>query len=193
MRDWVRNDGLSPRSGLTPPGGFVLVLFFGGETSFCEGFGWKIAVLRDFCALILGWKKRAPEPYKSSRALGPFLIQKAEPMSLRLTPDILAAGYEFLRETKPFRGWRLPPSDEVAFHVVRDPKIHADFGIEKGEPVIRVSENGAGHTVTLLAALAHEMIHLRQYKMGARDTHGLTFRKMAHAVCREHGFDAKTF
>lgn len=114
-------------------------------------------------------------------------------MTLRLTPDILAAGYEFLRETKPFRGWRLPPSDEVAFHVVRDPKIHADFGVEKGEPVIRVSENGAGHTVTLLAALAHEMIHLRQYKMGARDTHGSTFRRMAHAVCREHGFDVKTF
>lgn len=114
-------------------------------------------------------------------------------MTLRLTPDILAAGYEFLRETKPFKGGKLPSSDDVAFHVSRDPKIHADFGVESGVPVIRVSENGAGHTVTLLAALAHEMCHLRQHLIGARDCHGASFRRMAAAVCREHGFDSKTF
>jgi hypothetical protein len=114
-------------------------------------------------------------------------------MSLRLSPDILAAGYEFLRETKPFRGWNLPPSDDIEFHVVRNPKMHADFGVEKGAPIIRVSENGAGHTVSLLAVLAHEMIHLRQWLIGSRDTHGSTFRRMAASVCREHGFDVKTF
>jgi len=29
-------------------------------------------------------------------------------MTLRLTPDMLAAGYDFLRTTAPFQRWRLP-------------------------------------------------------------------------------------
>lgn len=114
-------------------------------------------------------------------------------MSLRLTPDLLAAGYDFLRETGPFKGWKLPASDDVEFHVSRDPHVHADFGMERGVPVIRVSERGAGHTVTLLAAMAHEMVHLRQHMVGARDHHGASFKRMAGAVCRAHGFDPKTF
>jgi len=114
-------------------------------------------------------------------------------VTLRLTPDLLAAGYDFLRASEPFKGWKLPESDDIGFHVVRDPKMHADFGIEKGVPTIRVSENGAGHTVTLLAALAHEIIHLRQHLTGKRDTHGASFKAMAKRVCSSHGFDPQTF
>jgi hypothetical protein len=74
---------------------------------------------------------------------------------------MLAAAYDFLRTTEPFKHWRLPESDEVGFAVVRDPAIFADFGIEKGTPIIRVSEARNGHAATLLATLAHEMCHLR--------------------------------
>lgn len=114
-------------------------------------------------------------------------------MSLRLTPDILAAGYEFLREAGPIKGWRLPAADGVEFHVVRNPNILADFGVERGVPVIRVNENGAGHTVTVLAALAHEMIHLRQHLTGDRGVHGASFKRMARAICAAHGFDTRAF
>ena len=106
---------------------------------------------------------------------------------------MLAAGYDFLRTTQPFRGWRLPDSDALGFHVVRKSQLSADFGVEQGMPFIRVSDVHNGHTVTLLATLAHEMIHLRQYLTGDREHHGPRFRKMAARACRAHGFDPKIF
>ncbi len=112
---------------------------------------------------------------------------------LRLTPDMLAAGYDFLRTSDPFRSWRLPHSDEMGFHVVRDPGLSADFGTERGMPFIRVSEASNGHSATLLATLAHEMIHLRQHLTGDREHHGPRFRCMAARVCAVHGFYPKTF
>ena len=114
-------------------------------------------------------------------------------MSLRLTPDMLAAAYEFLRTTEPFRRWRLPESDELGFAVVRDPKMFADFGMENGIPVIRVSEAKNGFTATLMATMAHEMCHLRQRAIGDRSHHGAKFKRMAVQVCRAHGFDLKVF
>ena len=114
-------------------------------------------------------------------------------MSLRLTPDMLAAAYEFLRTTEPFRRWRLPEAYDVGFAVVRDARMFADFGMENGIPVIRVSEVKNGFTVTLLASVAHEMCHLRQEAVGDRSHHGAKFKRMAAQVCRAHGFDLKTF
>lgn len=114
-------------------------------------------------------------------------------MTLRLTPDMLAAGYDFLRTTEPFRRWRLPDSDDLGFHVVREAAMSADFGTEKGVPFIRVSENDNGHSATLLATLAHEMIHLRQHLTGDREHHGPRFRRMAARVCAAHGYDPKIF
>jgi len=115
-------------------------------------------------------------------------------MTLRLTPDILASAYDFLRTTPPFKSWRLPEADDVAFHVVRDPAIYADFGVDDdGGPLIRVSLAKNGHTVTLLQSMAHEMIHLRQFQTGDKETHGPRFQKVAAKVCAVHGFDHKTF
>jgi hypothetical protein len=114
-------------------------------------------------------------------------------MTLRLTPDMLAAGYDFLRTTEPFRGWKLPHSDELGFHVVRCAGLAADFGVEAGVPFIRISEASNGHTNTVLASLAHEMIHLRQYQTGDRELHGPRFQRIAAKICAVHGFDPKTF
>jgi hypothetical protein len=114
-------------------------------------------------------------------------------MSLSLTPDMLAGAYEFLRTTEPFKAWRLPHADEVGFAVVRDPAMFADFGVENGVPVIRVSEARNGHSATLLATMAHEMCHLRQEMTGDRGHHTAGFKRMAARVCRVHGFDLKTF
>lgn len=115
-------------------------------------------------------------------------------MTLRLTPDILAAAYDFLRTTEPFKSWKLPESDDIGFHVVRDPKMYADFGPDdKGVPIIRVSAATVGHTITLLAYTGHEMIHLRQHMAGVAVNHGVAFKKMAAQVCKAHGFDIKAF
>jgi len=114
-------------------------------------------------------------------------------MTLRLTPDMLAAGYDFLRSTQPFKNWRLPEGEELGFHVVRRTSLSADFGVEEGIPFIRVSEASNGHTATLLASLAHEMIHLRQHLTGDRELHGPRFQRMAALVCAAHGFDPKIF
>ena len=114
-------------------------------------------------------------------------------MTLRLTPDMLAAGYDFLRTTVPFARWRLPHSDELGFHVVRHASLSADFGVEGGVPFIRISETNNGHTATILASLAHEMIHLRQHLTSDRELHGPRFHRMAERVCAAHGFDPKIF
>ncbi len=114
-------------------------------------------------------------------------------MTLRLTPDLLAAAYDFLRETQPFKAWKLPESDEVGFHVVRDKTMYADFGLENGVPIIRISEAKNGHTATLLATMAHEMAHLRQQRIGDKGHHTAMFKKMAKRICAIHGFDPKTF
>lgn len=114
-------------------------------------------------------------------------------MTLRLTPDMLAAGYDFLRTTDPFKAWKLPESDDIGFHVGRNPRQAAEFGVEDGVPFIRISEHHNGHTVTLLAGIAHEMIHLRQHRQRDKELHGPRFQKTAARVCRIHGFDPKTF
>lgn len=116
-------------------------------------------------------------------------------MTLRLTPDLIAAGYDYVRESQPFKGWGLPESDEVGFAVVKDTTMYADFCLYKGEPLIRVSEKLHGHTVTLLATIAHECVHLYQYlhKLDKGGEHNADFKRRAARVCQIHGFDPKTF
>lgn len=114
-------------------------------------------------------------------------------MTLRLTPKVLAGAYTFLKSTEPFDAWGLPPASKIKFKVIRDPKIHADFSIDNGKPMIRVSENGVGHTVTLLGSVAHEVVHLRQHMLKKRDTHGASFKAMSAVICAAHGFDPQTF
>jgi hypothetical protein len=92
-----------------------------------------------------------------------------------------------------FQGMQDAHADEVGFAVVRDPAMFADFGVENGMPVIRVSEAKNGHSATLLATMAHEMCHLRQELTGDRGHHTAGFKRMAARVCRAHGFDPKTF
>lgn len=114
-------------------------------------------------------------------------------MSLRLTPEVLEAAYSFLLTTPPFRTWKLPPADEVEFHVVRDPTMYGDCVIDGETPVIRVSERKNGHVQTLLATLAHELVHLRQFQLDDSANHNALFHKLARKVCLHHGFDPKSF
>lgn len=116
-------------------------------------------------------------------------------MTQRLSPEMLAAGYDFLRQTKPFKGMRLPHSSKVKFKVVRDPAIQADFGMDGPGPIIRVSEAHHGFPDRVLPTTAHEMLHLYQALNGleTKAQHNADYRRRSITVCRLHGWDIKTF
>jgi hypothetical protein len=118
---------------------------------------------------------------------------------MHLTPDILAAGYEYLRLTAPFNKWKLPPSDEVGFFITnhKDRFGHFYDGSDAGKskwPHIAVSRYHTKDTPTLLAVIAHEMCHMRlsQYSKTWED-HGMKFKQLAKTVCRNHGFSLSEF
>ena len=112
---------------------------------------------------------------------------------LRLTPENLASAYTFLRTTHPFCKWRLPEAGAVKFAVIKTAKMHGDWAIINGQHRIRVSEGSVAHTDTLMASMAHEMIHIRCYVRGDKSDHGEMFQRYARQVCKFHGFDPKLF
>lgn len=117
---------------------------------------------------------------------------------LHLTRPLLRATYEYLRETKPFVDWNLPEGDDVAFRVMKNKKLLGLFQVWDDEPNLRIkiSEYTVGHTVTLMATMAHEMVHLFMH-LTEQDLyepdHGPTFAALGKLVCDEHGFDPKLF
>lgn len=118
-------------------------------------------------------------------------------MSLPLTPEVVAAAYEFLRHCPPFRGWKLPEADAVEFHVTRHRDRYADHTLDRKQHRIRVSSHNVKTTYALLQAVAHEIIHEYQdgiAKSGSRKTdHNAEFVRLSKRVCRAHGFDPETF
>ncbi len=114
-------------------------------------------------------------------------------MTLPITPDLLEAAYVFLCATPPFKRWGLPPGDEVKFGVTRSRKTQGDHVLHDSTHYIRVSSAKVGHTASLLALMAHEMVHAACDREGVRSEHGAAFKKRARAVCRYHGFDPMEF
>lgn len=119
-------------------------------------------------------------------------------MTLPLTPRILAGAYEYLRTTPPFLRWKLPPAEEVEFHVLQTKLLEADHTVYErtDEHVIRVSAGKIGFTSNLMPAMAHEMIHARQVISKTETpntTHNAEFHRLAKLVCRYHGWDYKLF
>lgn len=119
-------------------------------------------------------------------------------MSLPLTPHVLAAGYDYLRATQPFKAWRLPPADEVEFGVTRHRDRegdHSTYRWHTDEHIIRVSAYYVKNTESLLICLAHEMIHahMKIKKIGQRNDHGTRFKRLAKRVCSIHGWDTEKF
>ncbi len=112
-------------------------------------------------------------------------------MTLPITPELLEATYDFLRQTPPFKSWRLPPGDEVKFGVMRKVDTRGDHEHRNGQHMIRVSSANTGCTDALLRVMAHEMVHVGCPR--ERAMHGVAFLKRARAVCRYHGFDPLLF
>lgn len=118
---------------------------------------------------------------------------------LPLTPETLAAAYDYLCTTPPFSGWNLPDSEDVKFIVTRSRQDFAQYRWDGKQHTIAVSEASVGHTATLIEKMAHEAIHvhLEQTGMESRsgdvNTHNAAFRKFAAQACRIHGFDPRAF
>lgn len=117
---------------------------------------------------------------------------------LPLTPEVLAAAYDYLASTEPFCRWNLPDSDDITFRVVKSRKMFAQY-VYDGTHTIEVSSGTVGHTATLMTTMAHELTHLHlrltgmESKSSNPNVHNLPFRKLAAQVCRVHGFDLKAF
>lgn len=114
---------------------------------------------------------------------------------MHLTPDILELTYDYLRHLPPFKGWRLPPGDTIEFFLTNH-KVAAgvcDVWTD-GRIRISISTELVAHTSTLLAIMAHEMVHVHvdRHKK-ERAHHGPVFKRYAARVCKQHGFDPKMF
>lgn len=117
-------------------------------------------------------------------------------MTLPLTPEVLAAAYDYLATTEPFCRWNLPDSEDVVFRVVRDPTRCGFYRRDRYDRrSISISSASVGHSSTLLQIMAHELVHLHEDAAGMakQSEHSAAFRKLAALVCRVHGFDPKMF
>lgn len=115
---------------------------------------------------------------------------------LPLSPETLAAAYDYIRTTPPFRRWNLPEPEDVRFVVVPNTKCFGWCKCDKGvRPIIAISSKMVEKTQELMETMAHEMIHLHEHHNGVRGwgEHGKAFQAYAARVCKIHGFDPKTF
>jgi hypothetical protein len=110
---------------------------------------------------------------------------------MHLTPECIAAAYEYFRHTPPGNKWNLPPSDELQIIVLttRERMGH----VRDGKPIeLAVSCARVAYTSTLLPVVGHEVCHLRAYAQGAKGTgHGYLWKRAAKQMARHHGFDPK--
>lgn len=119
-------------------------------------------------------------------------------MTLPLTPEMLAAAYDFLALTPPFNAWSLPPSEDVRFKVSRSRRWFARYRWDGSRHTIEVSANSVGYSETLFPKMGHEMVHMHLEELGmdrrgTPDTHSGAFRSLAGGVCQCHGWDLKAF
>lgn len=118
-------------------------------------------------------------------------------MTVPLTEETLRAAYAYLDTTPPFSEWNLPDADDVHFRVTKSDLYLGMYENDGSRHTIIISERKVGHTKTLMAVMAHEMVHLHQLQSGMfkknGNHHDSVFRKLGEQVSRVHGFDPKEF
>lgn len=107
----------------------------------------------------------------------------------------LASVYEMLRAWPPFSRWKLPPADQVTFHVIRSKTAFGRWWIDGDRHHVEISEKLHGHMLGLVMTVAHEMIHMKQRisRTETRAEHNAEFQRLAKRVCTIHGFDLGPF
>lgn len=127
-----------------------------------------------------------------------FDVEEGPVVTLPLTPEMLAAAYDFLMVTPPFDKWSMPESDDVRFRVSRSRSRFGFYRWDGKRHTITVSINSVAYSSTLLETMSHEMVHLHLEELGMDDrggtnTHSGAFRRLADDICKLHGFDPKAF
>lgn len=116
-----------------------------------------------------------------------------------LNPEVLAGAYDYLCACEPFRQWNLPDSDDIKFRATKSRDTFGQYTWNNGKHQIDISGACISHTSSLMWVMAHEIIHLHLQMTGMEsrssdpNVHNAAFRKLAHVVCRLHGFDVKAF
>jgi hypothetical protein len=108
---------------------------------------------------------------------------------------MIEAAYNFIRTTPPFKGWSLPPGEEVEFHATRHRDLDGKYEFGGKQHVITVSTALATDFTWMLQTVAHEMVHLSHQIKGLerRNPHGSVFLRHAKTVCRLNGWPLETF
>lgn len=106
-----------------------------------------------------------------------------------VTAETVRAVYVMLLSFPPFSRWNLPPADEVIFVVAPLRSRWGDF--DPNNHTIRISTVNVTTFLSLVTAVAHETVHLKQDISGrwpAKDAHNTHFKKMAARVCKHFPF-----
>lgn len=114
-------------------------------------------------------------------------------MQAPLTPERLAATYDYLRVWPPFSRWGLPDSDAIIF---RTTERRDCFGEITYEPLTIMASTALHWQVEpLMKTMAHEMLHLRQHlaRTENRSQHNAEFKRIAKAICKRYGWDFGQF
>lgn len=113
---------------------------------------------------------------------------------MKLNSIILKEIYEMLYICEPFSKWNLPLADEIKFEVILDENVMGTYLYDDGGKyahTIQISSARCGHLDTVIRTLAHEMIHASRHDTvtDAWLKHDKTFRRRAHMISSELGFD----
>lgn len=117
-------------------------------------------------------------------------------MTIPLTPETLAAAWDYICTTPPFSEWNLPHSEDICFRVIRTKRVYGQLSFHGKHYTIDVSEARCGRHESILSTLAHEAVHMFQHSscfMNARNYHDKAFWALADEVCSTHNFDRKLF
>jgi hypothetical protein len=106
---------------------------------------------------------------------------------------MLAAAYDYLRTTLPFKNWKLPESDAVEFHVTRHRDRFGDHNAHRLAHIIRISSYHTKTTALLIETMAHEIIHAKLAAKRGRSEHDEEFKYLSRRVCATHGWDLAEF
>ena len=113
---------------------------------------------------------------------------------MRLNSEVVKNLYASLYCCYPFTKWKMPLPEEIDFVVTSDPETMGTYMYDEGEKhehTITISAARCGFMETVIKTVAHEMIHMSRSGTitDAWLKHDATFRRRAHQIGKELGFD----
>lgn len=116
-------------------------------------------------------------------------------MAVVVTANRAQAIYDCLRHFVPYTRMKLPPGDEVAFHITRHNTHLAHYTCERYKPgthEIIVSDYWAWTIEQLVKVIGHEMIHMDQ-RIRKTDSlkvdHNREFQRIERKIARAMGWE----